>query len=360
MAVRRRQAKDDPRPARGSFWILLVLAGFFLTVGLRQMLRPTAEKGASASQGQVLSAGQTSNAVWPNAKISARTSANFSFRQPAISDPLADSLAKLMQAIQAEDDPMKREQLIADFLASLKTGDMAGVLNMLKTAEPADFVEDLSRRLVHHWAASDPQDLAAWINNLPAGSQRQGALDDLAVSWANSQLTNAISWGLSLTNEDERNSILTAVANEAVHTDPVTALRVAVSLPAAAQSDELIGRAATEWASGDATNAVAWAEQIPDGTLRAKVLAGESVAWSEQDPESAATLAVQELPAGRLQEDAVVSIVQRWAQQQPAAAAAWVARFPEGSLRTAAIENLVTQWSQKDPAGAQQWLNAHL
>jgi hypothetical protein len=93
--------------------------------------------------------------------------------------------------------------------------------------------------------------------------------------------------------------------------------------------------------------------------LRASVLAGESVAWAKQDPESAADLAVQELPAGRLQEDTVISIIQRWAQQAPEAAAAWVDQFPPGPLRTVAIDNLVSQWSQKDAAGAHQWLANH-
>jgi hypothetical protein len=75
----------------------------------------------------------------------------------------------------------------------------------------------------------------------------------------------------------------------------------------------------------------------------AKVLAGEAVSWAEQNPEAAATLAVDQLPAGRLQEDTVVSIVQRWAQSDTVAAATWVAQFPEGSLRKTAVENLVAQ-----------------
>jgi len=216
------------------------------------------------------------------------------------------------------------------------------------------------RRLLRFWAESNPQDLAASINNLPVGNQRQSALDALAITWANGQLTNAICWGQLLKAEGERNRALAAVANEAVCTGPMTALQLAVNLPADSQSDELIRRAAMEWASGDATNALAWAEQIPDGPLRATVLASESVAWAEKNPSASANLVVKELPAGRLQDDTVVSIMERWAQQQPEMAAAWVAQIPAGSLRTAAIENLIRQWSQKDEAATKQWQAAHV
>jgi len=338
-----------------SLWLWLAMAGL-LTVGIWQMFNSNTEKIESPLPAQTLR-----TTTQPSEII--RISANISHHHPAASvetvNPLADRLGELFQNLQAEDDPMKREELINGFLAGLKTEDISATLDLLKNAGPAGLGDDLSRRLVRRWAESNPQDAAAWVNNLPSGNQREAALDNLAIVWADSQLTNAISWGQSLTDEGERNRALTVVANEAVRTDPMATLQLAVGLPADSQRDDLIRRAAMEWASGNASNAVAWTEQIPDETLRAKVLAGDAVAWAEQDPQSAAILAVKELPAGRLQEDTVVSIVQRWAQQQPEAAAAWVAQFPAGPMREAAIENLVVQWAQKDPAAAQQWLAGH-
>jgi hypothetical protein len=96
---------------------------------------------------------------------------------------------------------------------------------------------------------------------------------------------------------------------------------------------------------------------IPDEPLRQTVLASELVAWSETEPANAATRAVKTLPAGRMLDDTLVSIVQRWAQTDARAAAAWVERFPEGSLRAAAVENLLSQWRQTDPDAAAQWLS---
>ena len=326
-----------------------------LVIGVKQMMHSDVKKNESIRPQQVSGSLPSARMDWMMANQGHHHAAS----RIEAGQLLTDSLTRLIQNLQAEDDPMKREQLIADFFAGLQTGDIATALGFLKDAQPAEIALDLSRRLVRIWAESNPNDAAAWINGLPAGKQRQIAMDNLAIIWANSQLTDAINWGQSLGDEDERNRALTAVANEAVRVDPQTALQLAVGLPADSQRDDLIRRAAMEWAAGDVTNAVAWAEQIPDATLRATVMAGEAVAWAKQAPESAATLAVQELPAGRLQEDTVVSIIQRWAEQQPEAAAAWVALFPEGPLRNVAIENLVVQWSQKDAAGAQQWLAAH-
>ena len=175
----------------------------------------------------------------------------------------------------------------------------------------------------------------------------------VAIEWANVDLDSTIAWARQLPGAAEQKTLLLAAANEAARTDPMAALRIAVTLPADGERNETIRRAATEWTSHDATSAVDWAKQIPDEILRSQVLAAEAVAWSESKPESAATLAVENLPTGRLLDDTVVSIVQRWAQRQPEAAAAWVEQFPEGTLRVTAMENLIAQASPADTTDPQ-------
>ena len=216
---------------------------------------------------------------------------------------------------------------------------------------PADtFADDLNTR-----AASGGRAAAARAEQLPAGPLRENALSAVAIKWANTDLNSTVEWARRLPDAAEQQTVLLAAANEAVRTEPLEALRLAVGLFADAGRDEAISRAATEWALHDAASAVDWAKQIPDETLRAKVVAMAAVAWSESAPEAAATLAVETLPAGRLLDDTVVSIIQRWAQTDARAAAAWVERFPESSLRATAIENLLSQWRRIDPVKAQQW-----
>ncbi|HLP77897.1 MAG TPA: hypothetical protein VK327_13370, partial [Candidatus Paceibacterota bacterium] len=182
---------------------------------------------------------------------------------------------------------------------------------------------------------------------------RDSSLTGVAIEWANADLKPAAEWAQQLENPAERQTTLLTIANEAVRTEPMEALRLAVELPANDDRDEVIRHAATEWALQDGPGAVEWAKGIPDPALRNATLAAEVIAWSETEPEAAATFAVKTLPPGRLLEDTVVSIAQRWAQQQPQLAAAWVAQFPPGNLKAAAAENVAAMWAQQNPSVAE-------
>lgn len=208
---------------------------------------------------------------------------------------------------------------------------------------------------LRRWAGADPVSAAEWAAGLPAGEHRRTALESVAIQWADEDLPKAAAWALEMPDGAVRNDLLQCISAEAVRTDPVEALRLAAELPECPESDETIRRAAMEWASRDATGAIGWAETISDETLRHTVLAAGFVAWSETEPANAATRALEALPAGRLLEDTLVSIVQRWAQTDARSTAAWVERFPDGPLRAAAVENLLGQWRQSDPDAARNW-----
>ena len=184
-------------------------------------------------------------------------------------------------------------------------------------------------------------------------------LDDVAIVWANHDPTNAMNWAGSLSDNAARGQALAAVAGEAVRSQPLMALQIALDLPAGQQRDDLIQRGAMQWASEDAASAAAWVSQIPQGDLRNQTLSGVAIVWSASAPVDAANWALKELPPGRLLDDTVISIVQRWAQKDMEGATAWVEQFPKGELRATAVENLLAQWSQTDPEGAQRWRAEH-
>lgn len=189
-------------------------------------------------------------------------------------------------------------------------------------------------------AQNEPGVFAAWAATLPVSNNRRFALETAALAWGDSDPAAAARWARTLANDADRASALTDIAGEAVRSEPQFALELARSLPEAAR-DELVPRATMEWAAHDPATAADWARRITGESLRAKVLAGIATVWSDQDPVGGANLAAKELPAGRLQADAVVSIVQRWAQRSPADAAGWVLQFPEGDLRDTAMDTLV-------------------
>jgi hypothetical protein len=96
-------------------------------------------------------------------------------------------------------------------------------------------------------------------------------------------------------------------------------------------------------------------KQIEDDSLRSQLVAVVATVLSQSDAASAAEIALSALSPGRMQDDAVVGIVQRWTQRDAASAAAWVAAFPEGALRTAAVENVVKLWPSRTEAAT--WLS---
>jgi hypothetical protein len=199
---------------------------------------------------------------------------------------------------------------------------------------------------VRTWVQSDPGSAAKWASALPADANRRFALEAIAIAWGTRDPDAAARWAEGFSDEVERTEALTAIASEAVREDPLLAIELAGSLPDAAMG-EIIPRAAMEWAAQDSAAAMEWARQISGLSLRVSVLAGIATVWSEQDPASAAAMAVEELPAGRLQADTIVSIVQRWSQRAPADASAWVDQFPEGDLRDAAMESIAVGSANK-------------
>ena len=208
-----KRTKDHDQPPEGrsfSPWIWLVMAGL-LAAGVRQMRQPVAMRNDDTRPLAVSRGARP--AELPDVNNRQKWLHHAASFTDSMAEPAADPLTRLLQALQGEGDPLKREQLFADFLAGLKGGDMAAMLARLQDARPADLAGDLSRRVVRLWADGNPGAVAAWINQQPAGEQRQLAADNLALIWANSQLANAISWGQSLPDADERNRVLTAVAN---------------------------------------------------------------------------------------------------------------------------------------------------
>ncbi len=273
---------------------------------------------------------------------------SYSQSKPHVPREFADPLRDQLAAINAETDPLKREELLSSATDAVVNGEISGILAVLQKAEPADVALAMSERLIRRWAESDVRAAAHWAEQLADGPSRQASLNNVAIEWAVQDYSQAADWVRRLPSEAERTDFLRAIAYEITPLFPMEALRVAVELPPTQKRDELIGYTAMEWASQSPVDAGQWAQQIGDLELRAQVLANVAMAWADQDPQSAATLVATELPPGRVQADAAVGVVERWVQMQPGAAAAWVHGFPEGVLRETAMENLRLLWPRPD------------
>ena len=211
--------------------------------------------------------------------------------------------------------------------------------------------------LVRRWAEQDAATAADWVARNLTGTQRAAALDSVAAIWAAQDFPGAENWARQLPDAEERSAVMLALASELHRDDPNAALALAAELPESKSRDEFIVQSAGSWGVQALKESVDWAGQIPDETLRHRVLAAIATATAEGDPFAAAKLAVESLPKGREQDDAIVGIVQRWVQNSPEQAAAWVAAFPDGNLRETALTTLVKLWADKDIEAAGKWVD---
>lgn len=347
----RRQPMSGPRFPRGLELALWVAGSLLLTYGIIHI-----RMGKQSSETAPVTISPTSvSATYQQSPE--KKSPNSGWVQVETSEKA--SLRKTIVNIEAQTDTDKREQLIVLLVNSVASTDIQTMLieleGMRREHNQHDLVEDVILRLIRRWAQFDSNAASAWVQQLPASAMRQECLAGVAVEWANANLSDAVSWGQQMTNPMDKENVLFGVANEAVHLDPVVALQLAASLPPSERWKDLVQRSAQELATNNGEQAVTWARQIEDESLRNQVLSSMAVAISEKDPISAATLATTEIPAGRMQSDAVIGIIERWAQQQPEQAATWVETFPKSSLKATAVENLVAMWSLSDSQGAERW-----
>jgi hypothetical protein len=175
-------------------------------------------------------------------------------------------------------------------------------------------------------------------------------------TWAGSDMDEALAWATQLPEGEGKHRATLILAREAARTDPEIALTLARDLPPSSARDELIAHAVAQWAASAPEDTAAWVEQQEVQPSRDTLLATLSTVWADSDPSAAARYALDHLPPGRLQDDALVGIVQRWTQQDPVAVAAWVERFPEEPLKAAAMENVVKLWARQDPHAIGPWL----
>ncbi len=331
------QLKDDRRAnRRSSVWLGLLVLGAILVGAIcyqPQQSRPRATKTET----------KLPSAVAPATVLGALAPS-----------PGTDSLPESLADLARESDPGRQEELLVNLVYDRSLVEIPAALQQL-AASTNRLALDLAARWLRRWAEADPLAAAAFAVTLPDGIFRRTLLDQAVLAWMENDWNAATEWARGSAAGPDRDRLLQLVAEETIRIEPVESLRLATQINPSVERDDLIRHAAMEWAGQDVRAAQQWARQIDDPALRSQVLAAVAVAWADQDAPAAATLAVRDLPPGRTQDDAVVSILNRWVQFDADAAAAWVNQFPAGQLKQAARDSVLAIWSVNDPARARAW-----
>lgn len=266
-----------------------------------------------------------------------------------------ESLESLLAAIELETDADRRSEALDRTVESFSTAQVPVALDSLMPLDSSAAAE-LRERLLRHWAETEAPKAAAWAGQLPEGSARRAAFEQIAFAWGETDLASAVGWISTLPEGESRQAATLAIAYEAARTDPLTALELARNLGLSTERDNLLVHAFSQWGGSDFATAADWAGKVSDPVLRMRLTVAAATASADHDPVTAATLIATGVDTGEIQDRAAVALVQRWAQFAPQAAAAWVRQFPESPARDAATQNLVTLWTAQDPEAAGQWL----
>ncbi|MCW1913607.1 hypothetical protein OJ996_08475 [Luteolibacter sp. GHJ8] len=162
---------------------------------------------------------------------------------------------------------------------------------------------------------------------------REQAEQDPPAAWA-----TALEWPER--NGGERDQALAEVCFGIAARDPQGAIERARSVGLDRQSGALEERLVQQWAAADAASALAWLLKEPADESRDKLMLRVTYVLSQTDPVAAAKLALEKMPPGPAQDEAVMIVVGLWARRDLPAARTWVEEFPDSPLQARAAGEL--------------------
>lgn len=173
--------------------------------------------------------------------------------------------------------------------------------------------------------------------SMDAALEKRLALMTRLRDWAAKDLDGALAWCLNLPAGDERNQALQALCFALAQSDPAHAVEMAQTLQ---QPEDVLENLVQQWAASDVASVLAWANNQPAGDQRDQLMQRVSYVLAQTDPADAAGLVAEQIPPGPAHDEAVMTVVHQWGNQNLPAAAAWVQTFPDGALKARATEEL--------------------
>ncbi len=114
--------------------------------------------------------------------------------------------------------------------ARVKDDPVAAVALLEQFSTQGPPFQNASRDLAYAWVRQDPQSVSEWINTLPDGAQRNGAIVQMVNYEASRDPASSLAWVNSMTNAQGRLSETQRLFSAWAKTDPVAAL---AALPSA-------------------------------------------------------------------------------------------------------------------------------
>lgn len=157
------------------------------------------------------------------------------------------------------------------------------------------------------------------VQSMGQGPLRDQALLNFAQKWAASSPAEALAWAAKMNSPE----LVGIVYYQWAGANPEAALRSAVASQAlgVGKSDVLRNLTAL-WAAADLPAAGVWVMSLPS-ELRGPLVQQVACKMAETSPFDAAKLVMTQIPSGPIQDEAILSVIHRWAQVDLQTASAW-------------------------------------
>lgn len=143
---------------------------------------------------------------------------------------MRDRLLASLNALEAESDPSRRNEVLAASIAGIAENQIAAALTLLSGTNFAKRGESLRHELFGRWAERDAKAASAFLKRPAPGTLRVEAYGDVARGWASKDAGASLTWALQLPPGDDRDSAVIQAAYQTAREQPMTALTAAVEL----------------------------------------------------------------------------------------------------------------------------------
>jgi hypothetical protein len=142
---------------------------------------------------------------------------------------------------------------------------------------------DLLRLAAGKWAEIDPRAAAAWVQGLPAGEARDGALAQLMSTWNQKDSYAAAAYAAGLPAGGVRDQAVLAAALNWTYTDPARAADWIGRFPESPLRTQALERLMSVWTHEDTSTAGRWLNALPASPSRDAAMAAYHAAIGSLD-----------------------------------------------------------------------------
>jgi hypothetical protein len=294
------------------------------------------------------------------------------------------------------------DDAVRSILTKVADTDPVSAMDLLAALPDGTQRASYQQDIIKAWAANDPDDALAWVDNnltgathdnahvkvmnyiiqedpisaapivaqMPASPARNAAFLAESLNLARQDADAAIEWAENLPDDTppvNRHNLNARIINAAYKTDPDSVASFLQNYIADPQYASLFDKVAKQWSQADSPSAVNWIESLPEGDVRASALNNALPELANYDPASAWDVAINELPqsdsAQQTSDNTLDTILTNWSKTDPAGAAKAALAYPDQSddgpgaqNRLKSIQAIATTWLKQDPTAAAKWI----